>query len=153
MLLYRANTFKRQEFTVHTVQTGWNSYHARNKLSACRCKTSRKHTWINIFKIPKVKSGIPEHKNGKKNVQTYNIFFLSWDCVLNQLYLTGYNSCFLADNKLGHEEIRNGIWGIHLHGNHLSDALDKIYATFMLRASYICLWLPYLLQFVSTTMI
>ena len=37
--------------------------------------TSRKHTQISIFKIPKVKSGMPEHKNGKKNIWTSTFFF------------------------------------------------------------------------------
>ena len=31
------------------------------------CNTSRKHTQISNFKIPKAKSGKLEHKNGKKN--------------------------------------------------------------------------------------
>ena len=34
------------------------------------CNTPRKHTRISIFKIPKVKSRIPEHRNGKKNIWT-----------------------------------------------------------------------------------
>ena len=32
------------------------------------CNTSRKHTRISIFKIPKAKSGMPEHKIEKKNI-------------------------------------------------------------------------------------
>ena len=39
------------------------------------CNASRKHTRISIFKIPKTKSGMPEHKNGKKNIWT-SIFFV-----------------------------------------------------------------------------
>ena len=35
------------------------------------------------MKIPKAKSVIPEHKNGKRNIWT-SIFFLSWDYFLNQ---------------------------------------------------------------------
>ena len=31
-------------------------------------ETSRKHTQIKIFKIPKAKFGIPEHKTGRKNI-------------------------------------------------------------------------------------
>ena len=34
-------------------------------------ETSRKHTQIKIFKIPKAKFGMPEHKTGKKNIWTY----------------------------------------------------------------------------------
>ena len=32
------------------------------------CNTSRNYTRISIFKITKAKSGMPEHKNGKKNI-------------------------------------------------------------------------------------
>ena len=38
------------------------------------CNTSRNYTRISIFKIPKAKSGMPEHKNGKNNI-TRSIFF------------------------------------------------------------------------------
>ena len=38
------------------------------------CNTSRKYTRISIFKIPKARSEMPEHKNEKKNVMT-SIFF------------------------------------------------------------------------------
>ena len=37
-------------------------------------ETSRKHTQIKIFKIPKAKFGIPEHKTGRKNIWTYTFF-------------------------------------------------------------------------------
>ena len=39
------------------------------------CDTSRKHTRISIFKTPKSKSGIAEHKNEKKNIRRL-IFFV-----------------------------------------------------------------------------
>ena len=32
------------------------------------CNVSRKHTRINIFKIPKAKPGMPEQINEKKNI-------------------------------------------------------------------------------------
>ena len=32
------------------------------------CNTSPKHTQNSVFKVPKAKSGIPEHKNGEKNL-------------------------------------------------------------------------------------
>ena len=39
--------------------------------------TSQKHTRICIFKIPKAKAEIQEHKNEKKNIRSASIFFLS----------------------------------------------------------------------------
>ena len=54
------------KYCTFTVQTGWESYHARNKLVGC--KTSRKHTRISIFKIPKFKPGTAEQINEKKNI-------------------------------------------------------------------------------------
>ena len=51
------------------IMPGTNSYTAG-------CHTSRKYTRISIFKVPKAKSGMPEHKNGKKNIWT-SIFFRS----------------------------------------------------------------------------
>ena len=38
-----------------------------NRLNA-GYNTSQKHIPISIFKIPKAKFGMPEHKNGKKNI-------------------------------------------------------------------------------------
>ena len=38
------------------------------------CNTSRKHTRIRIFKVPKAKSGMPEHKNRKKNIAITTFF-------------------------------------------------------------------------------
>ena len=32
------------------------------------CNISRKHARISILKIPKAKSGLPDHKNEKKNI-------------------------------------------------------------------------------------
>ena len=43
-------------------------YNVRNKLIECWFNTSQKHTPISNFKIPKVKSGMSEHKNQKKNI-------------------------------------------------------------------------------------
>ena len=39
------------------------------------CNTLQKHARISIFKIPKSKSGIAEHKNEKKNLKDH-FFFL-----------------------------------------------------------------------------
>ena len=44
---------------------------------AAGCNTSRKHTRINIFKIPKAKSGIPNIKIGKRTHEHNIFFFLS----------------------------------------------------------------------------
>ena len=50
-------------------------YHPRNKLFTVGCNTSRKYTGISIFKVPKTKSEIPEHKNEKKNISKSIFFF------------------------------------------------------------------------------
>ena len=46
------------------------------------CNALPKHTRINIYKIPKSKSEMPEHKNEKENILT-SIFFIFHDNVLN----------------------------------------------------------------------
>ena len=82
-----ANTYKGQRLTVNTVHFLYKLAETRimpgtNQLTT-DCNTSRKHTWISIFKIPKAKSGMPEYKNQKK-VKWTSIFFLPWDNVPNQ---------------------------------------------------------------------
>ena len=43
--------------------------------STAGCNTSWKHTQINIFKILKAKSGMPQHKNEKKTYEHLLFFF------------------------------------------------------------------------------
>ena len=66
------------------------------------CNKSRKHTWISIFKIPKAKPGIPENKNGMKNIWTSILFYFIFihETVLNQHHAIGYHSCFYSCNLL-----------------------------------------------------
>ena len=58
------------------------------------CDTSRKHTKISIFKIPKAKSGMPEHKNGKKIISTC-IFLTVCSCHVTYTFQSEspLNSC------------------------------------------------------------
>ena len=71
--MYIANTCKWQRFTVNTVHLLYKLAESHimpgtnNRLFA-GCNTSRKHTRISILKIPKAKSGMPQHKNEKKNI-------------------------------------------------------------------------------------
>ena len=67
-----ANTCKWHAFTVHTVHK-WHKLAESHIMpetycETAGCNTSRKHTWISIFENAKSKSGIPEHKKGKKNI-------------------------------------------------------------------------------------
>ena len=63
--------------------------------------TSRKDTRISIFRIPKAKSGILEHKNGNKKYK--NIYFFSFmrlcsksaSCNI-QLHDADFHSCSIA---------------------------------------------------------
>ena len=65
------------------------------KSQTAGCNISRKDTQISVFKIPKAKSGMPEHKNRKKTYK-YPYFFLSRDYVLNHRYEIGYHSCLYS---------------------------------------------------------
>ena len=58
------------KYYTYTVQSGWESYHARMKLIDCWLWYIMKTYTISIFKIPEAKSGMPEHKNGKKIMWT-----------------------------------------------------------------------------------
>ena len=66
------NTCKQQRFTVNAVHVLYQLAKSHimpgtNRLNA-GYNTSQKHIPISIFKIPKAKFGMPEHKNGKKNI-------------------------------------------------------------------------------------
>ena len=91
---------KWQTFTVHTVCiycTNWLKVilYQEQIVRLLVVIYHENKTRISILKIPKAKSGTPEHKNGKKNIWTY-AFFLSWDYVLNQHHAIGYYSCFYS---------------------------------------------------------
>ena len=79
--LYIANTCKQQtykqiqQFCTFTVQKLAESHIMPGaNQQAHGCNTSRIYTRISIFKIPKAKSGMPKHKNGKNNMKIYFFF-------------------------------------------------------------------------------
>ena len=69
IFLYIANTFKWQIFTINIVHLLYKLAEShimpRTSCQTAGCNTLRKHTRISVFQIPKAKSEIPEHKNGK----------------------------------------------------------------------------------------
>ena len=79
--LYIGNTCKQQRFTANTVHSLYKLAESHvmpgTNQQTPGCDTSRKHTQINIFKTPKSKSEIAEHKNEKKK-KTYEGLFFSF---------------------------------------------------------------------------
>ena len=70
--LWIANTCKQQRLTVNTVHLLYKLAQRyimqETNQQTAGCNTSRKHKGISIFKIPNAKSGMPEYRNGKKNI-------------------------------------------------------------------------------------